>query len=174
MLRRVATVTTGLAIGIAAAVVALTVGIAATLVSRASSLAFGTGLFTTLTEFALATDPARAAAAVFTALWSMVAVLCCAPLAVVALTGEAARLRGPLWCSGATAVVTALMPAATMAPSAMLRGAAAQSPAETAVLLWTGACAGISYWLIAGGSTRSSVASAKNAPRAPNGPWQSL
>lgn len=96
-------------------------------------------------------EPDDVGAAFGFALWAMGIAACAAPLALVALVGEAAGARAYTWYAGATAFLAAAAP--TILRTVREGGRLAEaSPAEgrfTLLFFLAGALTGTIYWLIA-------------------------
>ena len=96
-------------------------------------------------------EPDDVAAAFGYVLWAMGIAACAAPLAIVALIGEAAGARAYTWYAGATAFLAAAAPTILRAVREGGRLAEA-SPAEgrfALLFFLAGALTGTIYWLIA-------------------------
>lgn len=89
------------------------------------------------------------------ALWTALVTACFVPVCLVAVIGEAARLRSILWSAGGTGFLTAAMPSVLRRLARLPEtGAVPVHEGRITVLLFlTGVAAGTIYWLVAGART---------------------
>ncbi len=109
------------------------------------------GLFAAFDEALADGDPSQAMSAVGFVVWAVVVATCAAPLAVVALVGEAAGARSLVWYSGASALLAGASPWIVRAARGLDRAQAMTDAEGRLALLFflTGALTGAIYWLIA-------------------------
>ncbi|KAF2990919.1 hypothetical protein OGR47_12560 [Methylocystis sp. MJC1] len=121
-------------------------------VTREAGLASVTaGLFAVLDEAFGEGDPGQAFATLGFVIWAVVVAVCCAPLAVAALVGEAAGARSIVWYSGVSGVLAGASPWIARASKGLERAhKVSEAEARLALLFFlTGALTGAIYWLIA-------------------------
>jgi hypothetical protein len=109
------------------------------------------GLFAAFDEALADGDPSQAMSAVGFVVWAVVVATCAAPLAVVALVGEAAGARSLVWYSGASGLLAGASPWIVRAARGLDRAQAMTDAEGRLALLFflTGALTGAIYWLIA-------------------------
>lgn len=98
----------------------------------------------------------EAIAALGFVLWAAGIVICAAPLAIVALIGEAAGIRAYTWYAGASALLAASSPWIARAARGSARAGEMNALEGRIALLFflTGALTGSIYWLIAARSEK--------------------
>lgn len=120
---------------------------------------------------AFANDDPRAAFDLLMRIWTVMAIVLAGPPTLVGLIGEIARLRSFVWYSGASGVLTALLPWAA-------RGGYSADPLSgnwgegrvTLALFLCGAMSGLAYWLVAGRSAGSEPPEARSVAPVPARP----
>ncbi|MGV2979557.1 hypothetical protein ACERNI_05030 [Camelimonas sp. ID_303_24] len=102
---------------------------------------------------AFAYDDPRAAFDLLMRMWTVLAIVLAGPPTLVGLIGEIARMRSFIWYSGATGLLTAVLPwvARTGYSADPLSGNWGEGRVTLALFL-CGAMAGLAYWLVAGRS----------------------
>ncbi len=108
-------------------------------------------LFATLDQSFHYGEPGLGFALLGEAFWAILVAVCAAPLALAALVGEIAGVRGVVWYAGASGVLAAASPWILRATHGLARSAKA-SPLEIRIALLfflTGALTGAVYWLLA-------------------------
>ncbi len=152
MFRRLVVMSFGFVIAAAAGVVFLPLAALFDPTTRDAGLAV-----TIASLFAAAIDalhdnpPDDALAALGFVLWAVGVATCAAPLAIAALIGEAAGVRGFTWYAGVSAVLAAASPwIARVARGSPRAGEMTDAEGRFALLFFlTGALTGAIYWLVA-------------------------
>jgi hypothetical protein len=157
MLRRVIVMSFGFVIAAGAGMVFLPIAALVDMTTReAGSAAALAELFAAMIDRFDEYGP-DAAAAVGFAFWAMGVAVCAAPLAVVALIGEAAGTRAYTWYAGGCALLGAAAPWILRAARGSARAAEATAAEGRFALLFflAGALTGSIYWLIAARGERA-------------------
>lgn len=149
MLRRLLLVSVGFVVAAGAGMIFLPLAALTDATIRDAGL---TAVFAALLDAADGYDPEDALAAIGFVLWAMGVAVCAAPLAIVALIGEAAGARALAWYSGGSAILAAAAPWILRAARGSARAGEMNAAEGRLALLFflTGALTGAIYWLIAG------------------------
>jgi hypothetical protein len=148
MLRRLLLVSVGFVVAAGAGMIFLPLAALTDATIRDAGL---TAVFAALLDAADGYDPEDALAAIGFVLWAMGVAVCAAPLAIVALVGEAAGARAYAWYAGGSAVLAAAAPWILRAARGSTRAGEMNAAEGRLALLFflTGALTGTIYWLIA-------------------------
>jgi hypothetical protein len=144
----------GLAVSVAAGLVALPIAAALDPVTRRAGATFAQFALQSVAQSSLDGGAAAyAAAGLVLFVWTAVVGVCVVPLVIAVLIGEIGRLYSWLWYAGATGVAAASAPWLARALFQTQKAASA-SPQELRfafVFFLTGVVSGSVFWLIAGG-----------------------
>lgn len=150
MLRRLVVIPFGFLFAAGAGVIFLPLAALFDATTRDAGLGLALGAL--FGDFADAYGPDEAAAALGFVFWAVGVGVCAAPLAVVALIGEAAGVRAYAWYIGVTGLLAAAAPWILRAARGSARAGEMNAAEGRFALLFflTGALTGAIYWLIAG------------------------
>lgn len=152
MLRRLIVMTFGFVIAAGVGAVFLVVSALFDPATREAGLVpVMAGLFAALDQAMSDGDPEQAVAAVGFVIWAVIIATCAAPLAIVALIGEAAGVRSLVWYSGVSGLLAGASPWIARAAKGLERAQSVTDAEGRLALLFflTGALTGAIYWLIA-------------------------